>query len=400
MAPRQGRMRARLRALSASVLALAVLGLGTVLAIETRFRYMRYAVLAADPRAAREARPASAGRLSRSGRACRRCSSAAPSRACSSARATSRASRADAIRQEIAALQELRRQQGLPPLWIATDQEGGGGVAALAAADAHAGHSPRSWQLHRDRAERLVAVRHYAARQGRELAALGVNLNFAPVVDLNHGIVNPEDRLTRIADARDLGRPGGRHRSRRPLLRDADADRRALHAEALSRPRPRLRGHPHGHGGPRRRHRRSWSNRTGCRSGKLMAHDTAFTMLSHARLTAIDRERPASFSDAVVNGLLRDTWKHDGILVTDDFSMGAVTLSREGAAGGAIAALNAGRRPDPGQLRPGSVFPRDVRAARRRARRPFTPGHARAKQPHGCAGPPAAASNRRLCSAR
>src|SRR5204862_5830491 len=74
----------------------------------------------------------------------------------------------------------------------------------------------------------------------------------------------------------------------------------------------------------------------------LMSNDAAFTMLSHARLTAIDGDRPASFSNAVVNGLLRETWKHDGILVTDDFSMGAVTLSREGAAGGGVAALNAG----------------------------------------------------------
>jgi beta-N-acetylhexosaminidase len=73
-----------------------------------------------------------------------------------------------------------------------------------------------------------------------------------------------------------------------------------------------------------------------------MSENAAFTMLSHARLTALDKNRPASFSDAVVKGLLRDGWKHDGILVTDDFSMGAVTLSREGAAGGAIAALNAG----------------------------------------------------------
>ena len=69
---------------------------------------------------------------------------------------------------------------------------------------------------------------------------------------------------------------------------------------------------------------------------------SAFTMLSHARLTAIDAERPASFSRAVDKGLLRDTWGHRGILITDDFSMGAVTLSREGPAGGAIAALNAG----------------------------------------------------------
>jgi beta-N-acetylhexosaminidase len=43
-----------------------------------------------------------------------------------------------------------------------------------------------------------------------------------------------------------------------------------------------------------------------------------------------------------VTGLIRQDWKHDGILVTDDFSMGAVTQSREGIAGGAVVALNAG----------------------------------------------------------
>ncbi len=74
----------------------------------------------------------------------------------------------------------------------------------------------------------------------------------------------------------------------------------------------------------------------------VMAQGDAFTMLSHARLTEVDRDHPASFSAAVVKGLLRETWKHEGILVTDDFSMGAVTFSNEGVAGGAIAALNAG----------------------------------------------------------
>jgi beta-N-acetylhexosaminidase len=74
----------------------------------------------------------------------------------------------------------------------------------------------------------------------------------------------------------------------------------------------------------------------------VMANDSAFTMLGHARLTRIDPDRPASLSRAVVHGLLREGWKHDGVLITDDFSMGAVTLSREGAAGGAVAALNAG----------------------------------------------------------
>jgi beta-N-acetylhexosaminidase len=70
--------------------------------------------------------------------------------------------------------------------------------------------------------------------------------------------------------------------------------------------------------------------------------DGTFTMLSHARLTALDPERPVSFSHAVVADLLREAWRHDGVLITDDFSMGAAYASKEGIAVAAIAALNAG----------------------------------------------------------
>jgi beta-N-acetylhexosaminidase len=73
----------------------------------------------------------------------------------------------------------------------------------------------------------------------------------------------------------------------------------------------------------------------------LMA-GSALTMLSHARLTALDAEHPVSLSDAVIAGLLRRSWGHDGILITDDFSMGAVYASKQGVAAASIAALNAG----------------------------------------------------------
>jgi beta-N-acetylhexosaminidase len=67
-----------------------------------------------------------------------------------------------------------------------------------------------------------------------------------------------------------------------------------------------------------------------------------FTMLSHARLSAIDAERPVSFSPAVVTGLLRQAWGHDGVLITDDFSMGAVYASKQGIGAATVGALNAG----------------------------------------------------------
>jgi beta-N-acetylhexosaminidase len=70
--------------------------------------------------------------------------------------------------------------------------------------------------------------------------------------------------------------------------------------------------------------------------------DGAFTMLNHARVTALDAERPVSFSETIVSGLLRGRWSQEGVLVTDNFSMGAVYGSKAGIAAAGVAALNAG----------------------------------------------------------
>ncbi|MBW2731363.1 MAG: glycoside hydrolase family 3 protein [Deltaproteobacteria bacterium] len=88
----------------------------------------------------------------------------------------------DLLRHELASLQTLRRERGLPALIIAADQEGGvvsrlsPWLTALPPLAELASITP----THR----RHKAVRRYAAIHGRELAALGVTLNFGPVVDL------------------------------------------------------------------------------------------------------------------------------------------------------------------------------------------------------------------------
>jgi beta-N-acetylhexosaminidase len=244
------------------------------------------------------------------------------------------------IGQEIAALQDIRRQQKLDPLWIATDQEGGA-VSRLSPPLARMPALAEIVALHRDHAERQLAVAQYAARQGRELVSMGVNLNFAPVVDLNHGIVNPDDRTSRIATRAISSDPAvvtevarlycatlmmtGVHCTLKhfPGLGRVYDDTHMVTAE-LNASAGELEAS-------------DWMP-----FRQLMSEDAAFTMLGHARLMALDKERPASFSQAVVKGMLRENWKHDGVLITDDFSMGAVTLSSEGATGGAIEALNAG----------------------------------------------------------
>ena len=47
-------------------------------------------------------------------------------------------------------------------------------------------------------------------------------------------------------------------------------------------------------------------------------------MVGHITLSAIDSEHPASLSEAVVSGILRDTLGWDGVVITDGLEMGAL----------------------------------------------------------------------------
>src|SRR5262249_47773984 len=103
------------------------------------------------------------------------------------------------IRQDVDALQDIRRRQGLPPLWIAADHEGGIG-SRLTPPLVPQRRLATPGTDHADPAERRAAVAQYAATQGQGLASLGINLNFAPVVDLDFQAADPNDRYTRISE--------------------------------------------------------------------------------------------------------------------------------------------------------------------------------------------------------
>jgi beta-N-acetylhexosaminidase len=244
------------------------------------------------------------------------------------------------VKQLIEGFQDIRRGQHLPPLWVATDQEGGD-VARLSPP------LPRPPSLadivarHPDRAERLAAVRQSAVEQGRALADLGINLNLAPVIDLDHGLVNPDDRLTRIhrraisGDADIVTQTAGAYCDG---LWEAGVRCTLKHFPGLGRVSADTHlGSADLDAAPDDLERTDWRP-----FRALMGRADAFTMLGHVTLTALDRDRPVSFSAAVVVGLLRGAWGYDGVLITDDFSMGAVYRSRDGVAGASVEALNAG----------------------------------------------------------
>ena len=245
-----------------------------------------------------------------------------------------------AMASDIAALQAMRPRQGLPPLWVATDQEGGG-VSRLSPplpflptlADIIARKS--------DTADREHAVAHYAKQQARDLAAIGVNLNFAPVVDINYGTYDPTDRLTLI-NTRAIAKDPG---TVTEVARTYCATMIRFHIHCTLKHFPglgRVIGDTHLKPAELSAMPDELAATDWLPFRSLMSDPNIFTMLSHARLTAIDQNQPASTSHAVIEGLLRDQWKYEGILVTDDFSMGAITGTREGVGGSAVSALNAG----------------------------------------------------------
>jgi beta-N-acetylhexosaminidase len=244
---------------------------------------------------------------------------------------------AAAIASQVAAWQDIRRNQGLPPLWIATDQEGGAvsrlspplprqpSIAVLAQEDAGA---------------RPGASYAYGFAQGRALASLGVNLNFAPVVDLDFGVINPNDRYTRIyqrAISRDpniVAEIAGRYCDG---LAAASVRCTLKHFPGLGR----VRDDTHIGSAELPTPVAELASSDWIPFRTLMA-SASFVMMSHVRLVDVDAARPASFSQAVVAGLVRESFGYDGVLVTDDFGMRAVYGSGPGLAEASVQALNAG----------------------------------------------------------
>ena len=327
------------RAVSATTLAIATLALGATLAFEGQFRWMRLQVLNADPqrlealgrhvivgyRDPAELRPLIERR--------------AVAGVFLGARNVRGKTVAD-IRELVANLQDTRRRQRLPPLWIATDQEGGA-VSRLSPPLVRSASLSEIVNAHPDKSERAAAVQALGARHGRELADVGVNLNFAPVVDLNHRVVNPNDHLSRIheraisANADVVTEVAGDYFT---ALHQAGVRCTLKHFPGLGR----VFEDTHRQSADLSLPTRELAATDWVPFRALIQATGTFTMLGHVRLTALDRERPVSSSQPVVTGLLRGDWKHDGILVTDDFCMAAAYNSGGGLAAASVGALNAG----------------------------------------------------------
>jgi beta-N-acetylhexosaminidase len=215
----------------------------------------------------------------------------------------------------------------LPPL-VAIDEEGGR-VARL---------GPPALRLPpmRRLAERgdLDLIERVGAAVGRELACLGVTMNFAPVVDVD---TNPNNPII-----------GDRAFSRDPegVVEAAGAYLRGLRAGGVA---GCLKHYP-GHGDtlldshlalPTVGHERARLEAVELLPFRRLAAHADSMMTAHVVYPALDPERPATLSRVIASDLLRGELGFEGVLFSDDLEMQAI--AGHGSAGAsAIAALRAG----------------------------------------------------------
>jgi beta-N-acetylhexosaminidase len=232
------------------------------------------------------------------------------------------------LRDLTLSLWQAAAEGGLPPPLIGIDQEGGQLIAI----------SPGATELPGNMA--LGATRDPAlARQagrilGRELLAMGINLNFAPAMDVN---INPENPVIGVRSFGD-----------NPALvaEMGVAVIQGMQAEGVIATAKHFPGHG---------------------DTQLDSHDTApvishsldrveavelapfraaieagvgAVMSAHIRFDALDDKQPATLSRAILTGLLREQMGFNGLIITDAMDMQAV--ARLGSLESISAAIHAG----------------------------------------------------------
>jgi len=210
-----------------------------------------------------------------------------------------------------------RLQKAAPrPLCIAVDQEGGT-VQRLRPERGFEG-GPAAAVLGNGSPD---ATRRTARRMGLEMAAVGINLNFAPVADLNINPLNPAIGA--------MQRSFGMH----PHLVAAHV---IAFGEGLTQAgvAPCLKHFP-GHGSAREDSHDSMPDISATwQPTELIPFQKAIlegwsgaVMAGHLYHRGLDALHPASLSTRILNGLLRGKMGFAGVIISDDMQMDAVAKS-------------------------------------------------------------------------
>ncbi|QOS76457.1 beta-N-acetylhexosaminidase [Paenibacillus sp. JNUCC31] len=236
----------------------------------------------------------------------------------------------DQVERLSSGLQRIAVDSGNVPLWISIDQEGGmvaritEGIALMPGqmAIAAAGSIEDAYQA--------------AYISGMELRSLGINMNFAPVLDVNNNAANPVIGVRSFGESpQSVAAYGARTVAG---LQDACISATAKHFP--------------GHGDtdtdshldlPVITHDRERVERMELIPFRAaIAAGVDAMMSAHIYFPALEPERlPVTLSRAVLSGLLREDLGYEGMIVTDCMEMDAIAVNY-GTVDAAVMAVEAG----------------------------------------------------------
>ncbi|MBL4954684.1 beta-N-acetylhexosaminidase [Neobacillus sp. YIM B02564] len=206
--------------------------------------------------------------------------------------------------------QEAAKNDVSLPLMIGLDQEGG---PVLRMRDRV---SPIPSQQRLGRTASPEQVYKVARLNGTELAAMGIQVDFAPVLDLSAN------------DERSFGRDPGKTTT---LGLEAVKGLNAAHVTASLKHFPgngRVVVDPHLDESIVKADKATLENVDMVPFKRMMekqAEQQFFVMVTHVKYPAFDAKMPASISRTIIQDVLRGQLGYQGIVVTDDLDMGAVS---------------------------------------------------------------------------
>lgn len=234
----------------------------------------------------------------------------------------------DQVRELVTALRESVGRRDAPVL---IDQEGGR-VARLGPPHWPARAAARRFAelALRDRAAGRRAARLCGRLIAHDLREIGINVDCAPVLDIarpeTHGVIGDRSYggdpvlVSALGRAFALGLQSG---NVIPVMKHIPGHGRARADSHLELPVVEA--------------TREELEATDFAPFRLLS-DLPWAMTAHVLYTALDRERPATTSLAIIEGVIRSHMRFDGVLLSDDLSMAALEGSLADRARDALAA--------------------------------------------------------------
>ncbi|WP_432737698.1 glycoside hydrolase family 3 protein [Maridesulfovibrio sp. FT414] len=233
--------------------------------------------------------------------------------------------------EQLGQLNRSLQSYAATPLFVAVDQEGG--IITRLTREAGFPQTPSAAEL--GNSGDLSAAFRAGLTTGRTLRSVGINMDFAPVVDVNRNAVNPVIAGLQRSFSDDPA----------TVAEFAGAFIDGLHSEGILSCLKHFPGHGSSVGDSHQGFTdvtRTWnSDELFPFEQVIRAGKADMVMTAHIFNDRLDRKYPATLSRRVITGMLREGMGYDSIVITDDMGMGAIS-EHYGFKDAVFRAVNAG----------------------------------------------------------